>query len=161
VSADPERVEAVLRHPVPRNCKQPRQFLGVCNFHGRFIVGFANYTAPLYSSLEQGTKWEWTSEKQEAFPKLRESFASSIQLVRPSDEKPYAVYTDARKLGISSILSQENGSGEIENRTATGLYSKRHETSFFVGSVEEISMRCILETSNVQCNRALICTVHQ
>jgi hypothetical protein len=34
------------------------------------------------------------------------------------------------------------------------------ETSFFVGSVEEIAMNCILETCNVQCNRALICTVH-
>jgi hypothetical protein len=31
------------------------------------------------------------------------------------------------------------------------------ETSFFVGSVEEISMSCILETCNVQCNWALIC----
>jgi hypothetical protein len=35
---------------------------------------------------------------------------------------------------------------------------KKVETSFFVGSVEEIS-NCILETCNVQCNRALICTV--
>jgi hypothetical protein len=29
---------------------------------------------------------------------------------------------------------------------------KKVETSFFVGSVEEISMSCILETCNVQCN---------
>jgi hypothetical protein len=33
------------------------------------------------------------------------------------------------------------------------------ETNFFVGSVEEISMSCTLETCNVQCNRALICTL--
>jgi hypothetical protein len=44
--------------------------------------------------------------------------------------------------------------------TVKGCIHKRHEhkkveTSFFVGSVEEISMSCILET----CNRALICTV--
>jgi hypothetical protein len=85
VSADPERVEAILRYPAPRNCKQLRQFMGICNFHSHFIVGYANYTAPLYSLLKQGTKWEWTSEKQEAFLRLRESFASSIQLVHPSD----------------------------------------------------------------------------
>jgi hypothetical protein len=36
---------------------------------------------------------------------------------------------------------------------------KRVETSFFVGTVEEISMSCILEMCNVQCNRALICTI--
>jgi hypothetical protein len=36
-------------------------------------------------------------------------------------------------------------------------YHEKVETSFFVGSVEEISMSHILETCNVQCNRALIC----
>jgi hypothetical protein len=35
VSADPERVEAILRYPAPRNCKQLRHFLGICNFHSR------------------------------------------------------------------------------------------------------------------------------
>jgi hypothetical protein len=33
--------------------------------------------------------------------------------VHPSDEKPYAVYTDASKLGISSILTQKSDSGEV------------------------------------------------
>jgi hypothetical protein len=41
------------------------------------------------------------------------------------------------------------------------MNTKKVETSFFVGSVEEISVSYILETCNVQCNRALICTVPQ
>jgi hypothetical protein len=40
VSADPERVEAILHYPAPRNCKQLRQLLGVCNFHSRVIKEF-------------------------------------------------------------------------------------------------------------------------
>jgi hypothetical protein len=32
------------------------------------------------------------------------------------------------------------------------MSTRKVETSFFVGSVEEISMSCILETCNVQCN---------
>jgi hypothetical protein len=39
------------------------------------------------------------------------------------------------------------------------MNTKKVETSFFVGSVEEISVSHILEICNVQCNRALICTV--
>jgi hypothetical protein len=39
------------------------------------------------------------------------------------------------------------------------MITKKVETSFFVGSMEEISLSCILETYNVQCNRALICTL--
>jgi transposase InsO family protein len=112
VSADPERIEAILNYPEPKNSKQLRQFLGICNFHSRFIVGYANYTATLHSLLKQGTKWEWTKEKQDAFVRLRESFARSIHLVHPRDGLPYAIYTDASKLGISSVLTQESDSGE-------------------------------------------------
>jgi hypothetical protein len=36
VSADPDRIAAILSYPVPRNSKQLRQFLGTCNFHSRF-----------------------------------------------------------------------------------------------------------------------------
>jgi hypothetical protein len=33
VSADPDRVQAILSYPAPRNSKQLRQFLGTCKFH--------------------------------------------------------------------------------------------------------------------------------
>jgi hypothetical protein len=64
VSADPQRIEVILHYPAPRNCKQLRQFLGTCNFHSRFIVGYANFVAPLLPLLKQGTKWEWTTENK-------------------------------------------------------------------------------------------------
>jgi hypothetical protein len=91
VSADPDRVQAILHYPAPRNSKQLRQFLGTCNFHSRFILGYANYVAPLTPLLKQGAKWIWTAETQDAFLKLRENFARSIQLVHPRDELPYAI----------------------------------------------------------------------
>jgi hypothetical protein len=46
VSADPDRIEATVHYQAPRNCKQLRQFLGTCNFHSRFIVGYTNYVDP-------------------------------------------------------------------------------------------------------------------
>jgi hypothetical protein len=68
--------------------------------------------ALLTSLLKQGAKWIWTAETQDASLRLRESFARSIQLVHPRDELPYAIYTDASKLGISSVLTQESDSGK-------------------------------------------------
>jgi hypothetical protein len=68
--------------------------------------------APLTPLLNQGVKWRWTQESQEAFLELRESFARSIHLVHPREELPYAIYTDASKLGISSILIQVDESGK-------------------------------------------------
>jgi hypothetical protein len=112
VSADSEKIEAILNYPAPKNQKQLRQLLGTCNFHGRFIVGYANYIAPLLPLLKQGNRWKWTAEMQQAFEGLRASFASSIQLAHPREDLPYLIYTDASKLGISAILMQENEKGE-------------------------------------------------
>jgi hypothetical protein len=67
-------------------------------------VGYANYGAPLLPLLKQGTKGVWTVEKQVAFEELRECFASSIHLVHPTQDLSYAIYTDASKYGISSVL---------------------------------------------------------
>jgi hypothetical protein len=112
LSADADCGEAIQNYPAPRNAKQLRQFLGICNFHSHFIVSCANYIAPLLSLLKPGTKLEWTREKQDAFLRLSESFAHSIHLVHPREELPYTIYTNASKLGISSVLTQENDSGE-------------------------------------------------
>jgi hypothetical protein len=112
VSADQERIEAIMNYPAPRNAKQLRQLLGTCNFHSRFIVGYANYIAPLLPMLKQGTKWKWTTELQAAFERLRASFASSIHLIHPHDELPYEIYTDASQLGISAVLMQKGEAGE-------------------------------------------------
>jgi hypothetical protein len=57
-------------------------------------------------------KWKWTQEAQDAFLKLRDAFAQSIHLVHLREELPYAIYTDASNLGISSVLTQVSESGE-------------------------------------------------
>jgi hypothetical protein len=64
-------------------------------------VGYANYVAPLLRLLKQEKMWTCTAEKQAAFEDLRECFANSIHLVHPSEDLPYAIYTDVSKYVIS------------------------------------------------------------
>jgi hypothetical protein len=49
-------MEAIWKYSAPKNAKQLQQFLGTCNFHSRFIIGYANYVAPLLPLLKEGTK---------------------------------------------------------------------------------------------------------
>jgi hypothetical protein len=60
-----------LSHPAPKNQRQLRQFLGVCNYHHRFIINYAQYVAPLLPLLKKGNRWRWTPELQKAFVELR------------------------------------------------------------------------------------------
>jgi hypothetical protein len=112
VTPCPKRIEAIQSYPPPKNQKQLRQFLGVCNYHHRFIIGYADCVAPLLILLKKGTKWKWTPELQRAFEVLRARFADSIHLVHPDVSLPYAINTDASGRAIGAVLMQTNGEGE-------------------------------------------------
>jgi hypothetical protein len=73
---DPQRIEAVLNYPAPRNQKQLRRFLGVCDFHQRFIINYARYSyiSPLLVLFQKQSKWKWYTEMQSAFETLRKRF---------------------------------------------------------------------------------------
>jgi hypothetical protein len=111
VSSDPDRIASILTYPVPKNQKQLRQLLGTCNFHHRFIVRYAEYTAPLVPLLKKGVRWKWTKEHGEAFERLRSVFAASIHLSHPRTDLPYVIYTDASCYAISGILMQTDEEG--------------------------------------------------
>jgi hypothetical protein len=92
VPAVPDRVAAILNCLAPRNSKQLRQFLGMFNFHSRFVADYTNHVASLLPLLKKGTKWEWMRETPEAFVRLRESFVHSIHLVHPREELSYTIH---------------------------------------------------------------------
>jgi len=54
----PRRIETILSYPLPKNQKQRRKFLVVCNFH-QFIVNYAEYVAHLLILLRKGAKLSW------------------------------------------------------------------------------------------------------
>jgi hypothetical protein len=109
---DPQRIEAILNYPAPKNQKQLRRFLGVCGFHQRFIVDYASYVAPLLVLLQKQNKWRWSVEMQSAFETLREKFAHTIHLIHPDDNLPYSIYTDASGRAIAAVLMQVKEDGE-------------------------------------------------
>jgi len=109
---DPQRIEAILNYPAPRNQKQLRSFLGICGFHQRFIINYASYVAPLLVLLQKQNKWKWSTELQLAFEALRERFAHSIHLVHPDDNLPYIIHTDASGKAVAAVLMQTQDKGE-------------------------------------------------
>lgn len=140
VSPDPQRIAAILNYPAPRNQKQLRQFLGTCNFHSKFIVGYANYVGPLVPLLKKGTRWTWTDEKQLAFATLREQFARSIQLVHPDATSPYCIYTDACRYGISGILLQRDCAGKSYVVSTTSRVLSATERNYSVCEQELLAV---------------------
>ena len=67
VKADSERIEAILRYPVPKKQRELRKFLGKCNFRHQFILNYSSHLEALFMLLRKGIKWRWTAALQQAF----------------------------------------------------------------------------------------------
>jgi len=56
VKMQKEKIEGVLKWPVPRNVKEVQKFLGLANYYRRFIKDFAKVAAPLHVLVRKEQK---------------------------------------------------------------------------------------------------------
>ena len=67
ISVDPEKIEAIVNWPTPRNVTNVRSFMGLVGYYRRFIEGFSKVAHAITSLQKKGMKFEWTSRCEESF----------------------------------------------------------------------------------------------
>ena len=53
-------------------------------------------------------KWNWTSEYQQAFDKIKKLVSRETLLSYPDFNKPFEIHTDASKVQLGAVISQNN-----------------------------------------------------
>ncbi|XP_036148743.1 uncharacterized protein LOC118647611 [Monomorium pharaonis] len=106
VRPDPNKVEAVIKFPVPKNVKNIKQFLGLVGYYRKFIPNFSKIAKPLTDLLKKDTIFNWQQKHTEAFDILRLSLCSEPILQYPDFNKPFTLTTDASGYAIGGVLSQ-------------------------------------------------------
>ena len=72
---------------------------------------FASIAKPLHCLTERTAKFEWTSECQLAFDRLRQGLVTAPVLAFPDFTRPFILDTDASDTGIGAVLSQSMEDG--------------------------------------------------
>ena len=103
ISANPERVSAIINMPTPNSEKELRSFLGMVEY----LKDYIPFRAELLHSLYEATsEWKWTKKQEDAFNnvKLRIAKMSTLKKFKPGLKTQ--LHTDASNVGIGAVLVQ-------------------------------------------------------
>lgn len=111
---DPQKVEAILRIPAPKNVTEVRRIIGLASWYRRFVPNFSTITAPLTALTRKNKQFVWDSDCEDALTKIKEHLVSAPVLACPNFDLPFVIQTDASDYGLGAILSQiQDGSEKV------------------------------------------------
>ena len=75
------------------------------NYYHQFLLNLTTALHPLNQLLEQGKRWKWTTESEEAFIKVKKLITSDMVLIHYDPGRPLRLACDASPVGIGAVLS--------------------------------------------------------
>ena len=104
----PQRVKEIEKISAPRNLKSLKSFLGALNFVSYNLPELQRILGPLHQIGSKNHKFEWNSEHQNIFERVKEVLRDSVMLNYPSSDPSRTMFltTDASNTGWAGTLSQ-------------------------------------------------------
>ena len=128
IKADPTKVMAVEKWPLPTDIREIRSFIGFCSYYRDFIPNFSRISAPLQALMigekKSKAKVDLTDGAIRAFNELKRLFTETPVLHYPAPEGKYILDTDASNESIGAALSQVQDGIEVPLAFASNSLSK-------------------------------------
>ena len=104
-------VEAISDFPVPTCKRQLMRFLDMADYYRKFCSNFSVIAEPLTNLLSKRMRFEWTSDCQNSFEKLKVRLRSEPVLLASNFNKEFKLTVDASDVGAGGVVLQEDDNG--------------------------------------------------
>ena len=98
----------------PANVKEARHFLGSTGYYHKFICNYVDIAYPLNCLTQKTQPFMWTVECQVSFNMLQFRLTNTPIVQLPDPNKPYLLFTDARKFCYSGVFTEASTAGSNE-----------------------------------------------
>ena len=114
---DPEKVDAILRWPEPKNLEELQIFLGMSGFYRQYVKDYAKIAVPLTDELKTKDKnIRWGDPQQKSFDKLKVVLVATPVLSIVDPNEPFVLETDASGEAIGAVLLQRGRPVAFESK---------------------------------------------
>lgn len=127
IHTDPEKIKAILEFKKPENVTELRRFIGIISWYRRFIPDCSALSKPLSILLQKKQKWNWTTERNNAFETLKTQLSTAPVLAVPDFSLPFCLQTDASKYGLGAVLTQSANEREVVIAYASRTLNKAEQ----------------------------------
>jgi len=103
-----KKVEAINNLATPKTKKQLRSFIGMVNHYRDMWIRRSDVLSPLTELTSKKVKFVWTDRHQKAFDTMKRIMARETILAFPNFNKPFHIYTDASKVQLGAVITQED-----------------------------------------------------
>ena len=103
--AVPDKIQAIVNAPNPKNTQELCSFLGFVNCYRKFIPQLSSILAPLNALLEKQVPWKWTTACKKAVREAKQRLIEAPILMHYNPSLPIILATDASSYGVGAVLS--------------------------------------------------------
>ncbi|GFW10076.1 hypothetical protein TNCV_4208402 [Trichonephila clavipes] len=122
----------------PKNSKEVSKFLGMAGWYQKFIPKYADIFEPLYRLKKKGDKFNWSTEAQDSFDKIKRALTEAPVLQLPNFTEQFNLL-----VGSELMLCLTKTTDLLHSRLEPSI--KRNETILLlnpVGNMDGSQISC-------------------